>query len=128
MLSDDRGGDRPRTCLQSDSQSMLRSYSSQNAHLHCRPGVAEKPSHFQLPIPVCTYSSENLLSGVHATPNISKQGHTVNIQQKELLSSCLLFLGSLPPVSTEALAVPTHITMSASSFMLTGDIASQTNM
>lgn len=52
----------------------------------------------------------------------------MNIQQKELLSSCLLFLGSLPPVSNEALAVPTQITMSASSFMLTGDIASQTSM
>lgn len=52
----------------------------------------------------------------------------MNIQQKELLSSCLPFLSSLSPVSTEPLAVPTQVTMPASSFLLTEDIASQTSM
>jgi hypothetical protein len=115
MTDDDRDGDRPHTCHQPESQSILRSCSNQNKPLHCRSRVAEKPSHFPLSTPVCIYSSGNLLCRVLATPNISKQGHTINIQQKKLLSSCLPFLGSLPPVSTEALAVPTQITMPASS-------------
>lgn len=126
MTVDDRGGDRPHTYLQPESQSTLRSCSNQNKHLHCRSRVAEKPSLFLWPTPVCTYSSGNLLSTVCDTPNISKQGHTMNIQQKELPSSCLPFLDSPPPVSTEPLAVPTQ-TMPASSFLLTGDTASQTS-